>query len=831
MRNFKKISAIFVVIAMMLSMVSFSAFAADTEFMTFSNAASVKAEAGVPVDVYMLAGAYASLGVTIQAAANLTSSNVVVHIDGLAATIGKVNANKVTFSYVDTSNENPLVLSGTGSVKVATITVTAPATEGACDLITITDGSATPSDSALLVINVDKTKKASTTVSQPWDIKSNDAVTKTVDFGTADPGLPTEITVKNEGGSKSETREVEWDYANDYSATTFGTQTISGTIRANADKLGNIGTFEATATVTVSPITVTAADITLPATGYTVMEADFADTTAVLTAAKAQGLPVEYTVKKTVNGTEYTADIAAAWTIETKTAPYTVGTEFAIEANLTEGAVADTVFAVAAGQKLTSKITVIPAQITGSSISVKMNGYTQKPQITINLPKDAITATVAGETTTYGTVNVTLTNDATPAVTKSFTYTITKADFDANAEGASTITVTANDYLKNLGFAVGDSITVAVDIDGAAILSGENTEGGVEIPEKFEVKTVISGGGSDVGGAGSSATVVKSYAVKVAEAKNGKVAVSNESAAKGTVITVTTTPDAGYMTEKITVKDKDGIDIPVDQNAKTFTMPAKDVTVSATFVEGEEPEAPVAPADTKYTDVAADHWAFEAIEKLADAGIINGNPDGTFAPDSEITRAEFTKMIVNLFGLEVSSTETGFVDCAADDWFTPYVAAAKQAGYVNGANDAEFAPNASITREDACTILGRALNASSDKALDFADADAIAAYAAPYVAALAELGIVNGYEDGTFAPANNITRAEAAKIIAGVSVIVEIADAPADDAADAADAVVDEAGEEAPAEDAAEEVVEEAADDAAEDTTEEVVEEDIEPEK
>lgn len=841
MRNFKKISAIFVVIAMMLTMVSFTAFA-DTEFMTFNAASSVKAGTDVAVDVYMIAGEYSSLGITVNTSADITAEDVNVDITGLSAVINPTFARGLNFSFADMTGVAPLVIAGEGSVKVATITVTAPSEEGSADLITIVDGAVYPQDPSLDPITVATTAKATVTVSAPWDIAGQEAVTKTVGFGTADPELPASITVNN-GAGKSETREVEWDLANDYSATTVGAQTISGTIKADESKLGVIGDFVAEATVTVNPVTVEAGDIVLPDDGYILMYSeDIADLAAV-----AASLPTSYEVSVTVDEETFTAMVPVTWTAALNeanaeaTAPYEVGTLFDLTGALTAGPIADTVFTVAADQTIATTVEITPAEVVGSSIAVEMKGYTQKPEVTVTLPANTlyiVSTTTEGEgedavtTVDYGTITVTFTGEGDDPVTGTATYEVTEEDYLANTgEGAAAVELTAKatDYLKTMGFQVGDSITVTADYEGAAILSGETEEGGAEKAESFVVKSVITGGGSQVGGAGATGAV-KNYLINVAEATNGTVAVSKDNAAKGTVITVTTTPAEGYKTEKITVKDKDGIDIPVDQDAKTFTMPGKDVTVSATFVEGEEV---VAPVETTYTDVTEAHWAYEAIEALAAAGIVNGNPDGTFAPDNAITRAELTKMIVNVFGVEATSLETGFVDCPADAWFTPYVAAAKEAGYVTGVSETEFAPEALVTREQACAILGRALNATSETALTFTDAASVEAYAVPYVAALVDLGIVNGYADGSFAPANSITRAEAAKIIAGAMAIIEAIEAPVEEEA-AEEVATEEATEEA-AEETTEEVVEEeaadavveeeATEEAAEETTEEVVDE------
>ena len=202
-------------------------------------------------------------------------------------------------------------------------------------------------------------------------------------------------------------------------------------------------------------------------------------------------------------------------------------------------------------------------------------------------------------------------------------------------------------------------------------------------------------------------------------------------------------------------------------------MPAYSVTITATFVEGEEePVNPTPGEDTKseFTDLPSSHWAYEAVTALKDLGIVNGVSADSFAPDNNVTRAEFTKMVAVLFGLKATSTESKFVDCGADDWFTPYVLAAAEAGYVNGVDDTHFAPDAQITRQDICTILGRVLDANEAAAeAGFTDADQIKDYAVQYVKSFVALGVVNGYEDGTFRPEVSATRAEAAKILFGIT--------------------------------------------------------------
>ena len=328
------------------------------------------------------------------------------------------------------------------------------------------------------------------------------------------------------------------------------------------------------------------------------------------------------------------------------------------------------------------------------------------------------------------------------------------------------VTLKSDKKMKELGYSsssANKTFTVTVTVGGTQLV--QKDKDGKVVPVTGEVKKATSGNAGGIHKGGSTTTT---YAVTVVETKNGTVTVSPEKAASGATVTVKPEPAEGYKVKSVTAVKADGTNVPVDEKAYTFTMPASAVKVTVEFEEGKD--EPVNPTpDGKFADVADDFWAAKDIYTLKDAGIIGGKSATEFDPEGDVTRAEFAKMVVGLFGYKATSDAVNFEDCKAEDWFTSYVAAGVEAGVIKGVSDTEFAPNATITREDACTILGRALNkVAQSNELKFTDADKVAEYAAPYVALLSELGYVNGYEDGSFAPTNNITRAEAAKIIAGI---------------------------------------------------------------
>mgnify|MGYP002560270028 CR=1 FL=1 len=167
----------------------------------------------------------------------------------------------------------------------------------------------------------------------------------------------------------------------------------------------------------------------------------------------------------------------------------------------------------------------------------------------------------------------------------------------------------------------------------------------------------------------------------------------------------------------------------------------------------------------------------EAVATMVSLGVFNGKEDGSyFDPTGIVTRAEMAKIIaVSLNGgkdpvLGSGAATTQFSDTKGN-WAEAYIAWAKDKGIVEGVSATEFDPEAPITREQMATIFGRyalkqgiELPKSDNAAGSFPDADKISEYAREFVELMRIAGILNGYEDGTFRPQGNATRAEAAKL-------------------------------------------------------------------
>lgn len=110
-----------------------------------------------------------------------------------------------------------------------------------------------------------------------------------------------------------------------------------------------------------------------------------------------------------------------------------------------------------------------------------------------------------------------------------------------------------------------------------------------------------------------------------------------------------------------------------------------------------------------YTDVAEDAWYNNAISTLVNMGIISGYSDGTFRPDAAITRAEFTKIAVSFFDYADDGYSGRFSDVSGGSWYATFVDAAADMGLIEGYGDGTFRPDAGITRAEACAIVNRTL--------------------------------------------------------------------------------------------------------------------------
>lgn len=194
------------------------------------------------------------------------------------------------------------------------------------------------------------------------------------------------------------------------------------------------------------------------------------------------------------------------------------------------------------------------------------------------------------------------------------------------------------------------------------------------------------------------------------------------------------------------------------------------------FIAGAAAAAVIAPAvapvgvfaaDVELTDIDG-HRHEEAIRALVAEGIINGFPDGEFKPDVEIKRGDAAVMIARALDLldgknipETNLTDLGEVNKVTQEAIAKLV----DAGIVSGFKDGSFKPNNHITRGEMAKMIAEAYDLPlGDGETDFSDVSATQTLA-KYVDAIAEVGITQGYEDGSFGYADNIKRGDFAKFV------------------------------------------------------------------
>ena len=163
---------------------------------------------------------------------------------------------------------------------------------------------------------------------------------------------------------------------------------------------------------------------------------------------------------------------------------------------------------------------------------------------------------------------------------------------------------------------------------------------------------------------------------------------------------------------------------------------------------------------------AAADYTQPYLNQLVNWGFMRGDIDGNLNPDNNITRAEFVTIINRAFGYETVGA-TPFNDVEDTDWYAEDVAIAYTAGYITGTSANTFSPLAEITREEAAVILARNLmmQPTVGENTDFTDGRDLSNWSSGLVSTAARYNLLSGYPDGSFRPQNPITRGEVAIMV------------------------------------------------------------------
>ncbi|MCD9026436.1 InlB B-repeat-containing protein [Cohnella silvisoli] len=201
-------------------------------------------------------------------------------------------------------------------------------------------------------------------------------------------------------------------------------------------------------------------------------------------------------------------------------------------------------------------------------------------------------------------------------------------------------------------------------------------------------------------------------------------------------------------------------------NGNYITVDVNHFTKYAVLAIGPMEEAPTG-QPIVLSDISG-HWAEANIKQAVNIGIAKGYADGTFKPGKTVTRAEFAVMLMNALNPQAEGAALTFADTAKiGAWAQKAVAQAVQAGIIHGYQDGSFRPDAEITRAEMAVMIASALNltAESNPVTGFADDKKISSWAKGPVAALKKLGIISGKGANDFVPDGKTTRAEAVTVL------------------------------------------------------------------
>ena len=155
--------------------------------------------------------------------------------------------------------------------------------------------------------------------------------------------------------------------------------------------------------------------------------------------------------------------------------------------------------------------------------------------------------------------------------------------------------------------------------------------------------------------------------------------------------------------------------------------------------ESQQPQQSVK-EDISYSDSGRiSDWAKDYISSAAKYGIMQGNDNNEFMPDKNITRAEFIAVLIRLLNKELTAQTVNFNDVEEKSWYYSYVSTGVLLGYINGYDDNTFRPEENITREEAAVIISRAVSLSND-GMEFEDKDKISPWAKD---AVSKIGVNN----------------------------------------------------------------------------------------
>ncbi|MEA4895928.1 MAG: InlB B-repeat-containing protein, partial [Oscillospiraceae bacterium] len=253
----------------------------------------------------------------------------------------------------------------------------------------------------------------------------------------------------------------------------------------------------------------------------------------------------------------------------------------------------------------------------------------------------------------------------------------------------------------------------------------------------------------------SSGGVTSDYSVTVNSAEGGAIKTDKSSAASGTKVTVTVTPDAGYTLKSLSVTDVNGKSITCTDcgnGSFTFIMPISSVTVSAKFERSSK---------NPFVDVAESSYYYDAVLWAVEKGVTTGTGTTTFSPDLICTRAQTVTFLWRAMGSpEPTNANSPFTDVVSDAYYYKAVLWATEKGITIGTSSTTFSPNDTVTRGQTVTFLWRTAGKPTVTSTNpFCDVQSDDYYADAVLWAVSG-SVTTGTGAAAFSPADGCTRAQ-----------------------------------------------------------------------
>ena len=252
------------------------------------------------------------------------------------------------------------------------------------------------------------------------------------------------------------------------------------------------------------------------------------------------------------------------------------------------------------------------------------------------------------------------------------------------------------------------------------------------------------------------------HQLRTVEAAHGNVTVSKNRMSPGEAVTLSVTPDNGYVLETLVVTDALGKTLsltPLGKGRYSFIMPDSEVTIKAAFLNAAD--VPVF-----FADVSAGDYYYDAVLWAVRLGITTGTDDAHFSPNADCARGQLVTFLWRAAGKPKAEQTALFSDVGADAYYAEAVRWAAALGIVTGYDDGRFGAGDPITRQQMAVMLYRFAKAlgmetaqSGAGAQGFDDFEQVSAYAEEAITWAVNAAILRG-ADNRLLPQAPCTRAQ-----------------------------------------------------------------------